>query len=447
MKKKVMGSPKIFYGWWIVIASSALSAYNGGVMFYGFTAFFTPIINEFGWSRAATSLAFSMQRLELGIAAPAVGYFIDKLGPRKMSLFGVTVFGLGFLFLSQTNSLLTFYIFLLIISVGHSSGFNAVGSTTVANWFVRKRGKAIGFLTGGVCFAGTVVPVLVWLINQYGWRRSLIIAGLGMWIIGIPLSFVFRQRPEQYGLLPDGDMPEEQGSVQETHLHRHPQQEDSASNKDDGKVELKSESLSNQAVVTEVAFTGRDAIRTRTFWFFCLGCSLPLMAMGGLFIHIMPFLESVGISRERASFVVTLIILLSVLGRTGFGWLSDYINKKYMLSIAIGLQLIGLLIFANIRTMWHVIPFLITFSPGYGASISLRPAIQGEYFGRKHFGTIQGFYMAVSTVSTMTGAPFVGWIWDITGSYRLAFLILTVFTLASIPFILSLSPPKHRVMI
>ena len=100
--------PKLFYGWWIVIASSALTTYNGGILFYGFTAFFNPILNEFGWTRAATSLAFSLQRLEGGIAAPIVGYFIDRLGPRRMSLIAVTVFGLGFLLLSKVNSLYTF---------------------------------------------------------------------------------------------------------------------------------------------------------------------------------------------------------------------------------------------------------------------------------------------------------------------------------------------------
>ncbi len=135
---------KIFYGWWIVLASSTLTTYNAGVLFYGFTAFFSPIVNTFGWSKAATSLAFSLQRMEGGIAAPIVGYFIDRFGPRKMSIFAVIVFGIGFLMLSRIDSLLSFYIAFVVASIGHSAGFYAVGSTTVANWFILKRGKAMG---------------------------------------------------------------------------------------------------------------------------------------------------------------------------------------------------------------------------------------------------------------------------------------------------------------
>jgi len=387
--------PKIFYGWWIIIASSIITTYNGGILFYGFTAFFNPILNEFGWSRAATSLAFSLQRLEGGIAAPIVGYFIDRLGPRKMSLFAVTVFGAGFILLSKVISLLTFYIVFIIISIGHSAGFYSVGATVVANWFVRKRGKAMGFVTGGVCLAGTLVPALVRLIDTYGWRQALVIAGIGMWIIGLPLSFVFRNRPEEYGMLPDGDVVKDEA-------------------KDDDKISS-SPAVQTQSTVTESEFTAMEAIRTRSF------------------------------SREKAGYVVTFTILLSVLGRIGLGWLSDYMDKRYVFCIALGLQSIGLLFFANIRTFWHIIFFLVTFSPGYGAPIPLRPAIQGEYFGRKQFGTIQGLLLSISTVSSMIGPPFAGWICDVTGSYRLAFLILAAIPAVGILLFLLTPPPRHKV--
>lgn len=422
--------PKIFYGWWIAIASSTMTTYYGGVVYYGFTAFFTPIVNEFGWTRAATSFAFSLQRLEGGIVAPIVGYLIDKLGPRKLNLFAVTVGGLGLLLLSQINSLLTFYAAFLIISVGQSAGFYTVGATTVANWFVRNRGKAMGFLTGGVCLAGTLVPVLVWLIHSYGWRWALVIAGLGMWVIGIPLSLVLRHRPEQYGLLPDGDDSKKHVSVQ------------SIMGKKDDSDKLP-HTAPSQPVSTETDFTVWEAIKTRSFWLLSLGSSISYMAMSAVFVHVMPFLESIGFNRDKASLVVTFIILLSVLGRVGLSWLSDFMDKRYVFCMAIGLQVIGLIIFANIRTLWHVIPFLLTFSPGYGALIPLRPAIQGAYFGRKHFGTIQGFYMSISTVFSMTGPPFAGWIFDMTESYRLAFIILAATTAIGVPLLLAATPPKR----
>jgi len=105
----MMKFPKLFYGWWIVFSSSVMTTYYSGIVYYGFTALFNPIVNEFGWTRTATSFAFSLQRLEGGIAAPIVGFFIDRIGPRKMNLFAVTVSGLGLILLSRINSLLTFY--------------------------------------------------------------------------------------------------------------------------------------------------------------------------------------------------------------------------------------------------------------------------------------------------------------------------------------------------
>jgi MCP family monocarboxylic acid transporter-like MFS transporter 14 len=121
------------------------------------------------------------------------------------------------------------------------------------------------------------------------------------------------------------------------------------------------------------------------------------------------------------------------------------VDKRYVFCFALGLQAIGLLVFANIRSLWHIILFLITFSPGYGAPIPLRPAIQGEYFGRKQFATIQGLLLSISTVSLMIGPPFAGWICDISGSYRLAFLILAGIPVVGILLFLMTPPPQRNV--
>lgn len=141
--------------------------------------------------------------------------------------------------------------------------------------------------------------------------------------------------------------------------------------------------------------------------------------------------------------MVTFTIFLSVLGRVGLGWFSAYMDKRYALCIALALQSIGLLFFANIRSFWHVLPFLITFSPGYGAPIPLRPAIQGAYFGRKHFGAIQGLLLSVSTESAMICPPFAGWICDVAGSYRLAFAIIAAIPVLEIFFFLMIPPPQR----
>ena len=137
------GKKKIFYGWWMTLSASILYVFTGGTFFYGFTLFFNPIRTAFGWTAAVTSIAYVIQRLESGIAGPIVGLLVDKTGPRKLMLAGWCVVGLGFILMSQINSLWVFYLAFLIIGTGFSFGSFVTVSTAISNWFVRKRSRAI----------------------------------------------------------------------------------------------------------------------------------------------------------------------------------------------------------------------------------------------------------------------------------------------------------------
>ena len=131
------------------------------------------------------------------------------------------------------------------------------------------------------------------LINTCGWRQALVVTGIGMWIVGIPLSLVLKHRPEQYGLLPDGDIPNPQESLPSS-----PGTEDNPVKESKGPVDSKD-------VNTEINFTVLQALQTRTFWLLSVGASLSFMAMSAVFVHVMPYLESVGINRDRAGLAVT----------------------------------------------------------------------------------------------------------------------------------------------
>ena len=197
---------KIFYGWWIVLACSLIGFYVGGVIFFGFTAFFEPIREEFGWSYAEISFAISLRGLEMGVFAPFVGFLVDRFGPRKLIFWGIITVGLGLILLSLTKSLAMFYGSFLLIAFGAGGCAAVVTTTAVANWFQRKVGIALGLVGSGIGAGGLVVMLIVRLIDLYQWRTALIILGLGMWALGIPLSLVIRNRPEPYGYLPDGDL-------------------------------------------------------------------------------------------------------------------------------------------------------------------------------------------------------------------------------------------------
>lgn len=415
-------SKGIFYGWWIVGACSLITLYGSGIFFYGFTAFFEPMVDEMGWSRAATSLAFSLQRLQGGIAAPIIGFLVDKLGPNRLQTFGMLVMGGGLMFMSQVDSITIFYIAFLVTSIGSASGSGTVGQVAVANWFVRNRGKALGITAAGVGISGTLVPILVWLISSFGWRTTLILAGAGCWVFCIPLSLVVRNKPENYGMLPDGD----------TRLA------EEIDKKQEAIIVLAKEAPDDQE------FTPREALRTSAFWVLALALSIGQLATGAIFTHELPYLNSIGIPPQTGAFVVMAITLTSIVGRLGFGWLGDLFEKRHVMAITYVLQVAGIMIAAFATELWQVALFVITFGPGYGGSIPVRPALQADYFGRKSFGTIQGFILGLTTFGGVIGPTFAGWMYDVNQSYRMAFIILALGIAPAVPAILAARRPVKK---
>ncbi len=415
-----MQKKRVFYGWWIVLATSLIHFWGAGIFFYSFTAFFNPLVQEFRWSYTATSFASSFRSLESGIAAPVVGFLTDKFGPRRLILIGSVWAGIGCMLLSRIDSLWSFYATFIFLSIGSSMMFPLPGWAAVTNWFSRKRGTAMGILMAAIGLSGVLIPLVNWFITQYGWRATFIIAGAGMWVIGIPLSLVVRHRPEQYGYLPDGaERPgkeiEREASQRQTHLDR----EDSGSDV-------------------------RQATKTRAFWILAIVATASAIATHAVAVHIMPYLISIQMPREIASAIAASVVISSVAGRLGFGWLGDRMDKRYLLASALFLQALGLLIFAYTNSVAYAIVFLALFGPGFGGVITLRLAIQVDYFGRKAFGSIQGVMQAIHMVGSILGPVFAGWIYDIRSSYQWAWLVLTIIIFLSIPLIVTLKPPKEQ---
>lgn len=411
----------VFYGWWIVLAVFPIHLWSSGSFFYGFTAFFNPLIATFGWSYTATSFAVSLRQVESGIAAPAVGFLSDRLGARKIILAGVIWTGLGFILLSFVQSLWSFYVLFVFLSIGFSFCMPVPGYSAVANWFIKKRSTALGVVSAAAGAGGFVVPVIAWLIRQYDWRVALIVLGLAMWIIGIPLSFVIRYRPEPYGYLPDGEekRPEPARNVA---------------------LQGKAKTASS----AEAEFTVRQALKTRSLWLLALVVGISFASVQAVAVHIMPFLDTVGVPRAAASMVVALMAVSSAVGRLIFGWLGDRWDKKYLLALTFLLQTVGLLIFAYTHSAWQAIVAMALFGPGMGAVVTFRLAIQADYFGRKAFGSIQGLILGLTTMQTIATPVFAGWIYDMRGSYQLAWLILSMLLFVSMMLTLTLKPPIHK---
>jgi len=383
----------IFYGWWIVLSCFTIGLYVSGILFFGFTAFIDPLVQEFGWSYTQVSFAASLRGLEMGIFAPLVGFFVDRFGSRRLILCGVICVGLGLILLSYTQSLLMFYGAFLLLGFGAGGCTSVVTMTAVGNWFKKNIGIAFGVLSAGFGASGLLIPLIVWLIEVVHWRTTLVLLGLGMWVIGIPLSFVVRDKPETYGYLPDGEI-------------------------------AKGSNVPNEKRIPKPILF-KEALKNKSFVFLNMAEIIRMMLVTAVVTHAMPYLGSMGMSRTTAGFVVAGIPLTSIIGRIGFGWLGDRYEKRRIMFFSFLMMGVGMLTFCFPQRPWMIFIFLFFFPPGFGGSMVLRGAILQEYFGRDLFGRMLGVIMGSAAVGGIMGPTLAGFVFDTTGNYQYIWVVFS----------------------
>jgi len=415
---------KIFYGWRIVAATNIICMLGYGTWLYCFGVFFKPTMNEFAWTRAQTSLAYSFRGIQGGFAAPAVGWAVDKYGPRIVVFCGGVIAGLGFILMYYIDSLWTFYlIYGVFLSVGMSAMLYIPAMTAIANWFIRMRSRALSLLAVGAGIGGFVcAPAVTLLISRYGWRISFVIIGVTIWIVVLPLSLVLRRRPEDMGLKPDGAPVRDGGRVGDA-------------------------SISSESTVTapkERDWTLREALSSRTLWILAFAFFLASATHGTVTVHAIPAFTDAGISPEKAAVSLGLATLLSIIGRLTFGWLGDFINKRYLYVVTYCIEAMGVLALMNAHGPGSIYLFAALFGIGFGGTIPLNPAIRGEYFGRAAFGKIQGFIAPIMMLGSVIGAPFAGYLYDLQGTYRNGFLVIALLQFSAAVTIFFARPPARR---
>jgi MFS family permease len=380
---------KIFYGWWVVFACFVIGLYVSGVVFYGFTAFFEPLIREFGWSYTQVSFAASLRGMEMGLLAFPVGFLADRFGPRKIILTGVLAVGCGLLVLSYTRSLAMFYGAFLLLALGAGGCTSVVTMSAVAIWFDKNVGKAMGIMASGFGASGLLLPFIVWSIAKYQWRTTLVLLALGMWVVGIPLAFVIRNKPKGLGPLEEDSQPSPAGGP-----------EDPPQPPPVGRF--------------------REVLKNRSFLYLNFAEGFRMMVVSSVITHIMPYLNSAGIERTTAGWVAAAMPLCSILGRLSFGWLADTFEKRYVLALGFMVMGVGILILCTVHLHYGLLfPFLFLFSPSFGGTMVLRGAILREYFGKKMFGKMIGFVMGSASIGGVIGPTLAGWVFDALGNYRI----------------------------
>jgi MFS family permease len=424
---------RIFYGWWVVASGSFLYGLGIGGVFYGFSTFFNPLINEFGWSRAALSGVFSLSRLEGGLEGLIVGPLIDRFGARKLAVFGIVWTGLGFitLILVNENILSLYLIFGLLLSFGYNAGFARPADAVAAKWFIRKRSRALSFVTAGGGLGGAVmVPLLAWLIVQYGWRSAAVIMGLVMLLLGLPAALLLRSTPEEKGFLPDGE----------------PLSQNPEVGTEPAPDEFREQSAIADVTAGDVDFTVREALKTKAFWIFVAATMLRASVLSAIVVHQIPHLVDIGVDYQMAASVLGLMVLMSLPGRLIFGWIGDIFGKKYLLFICSLLQAVGMWIFIHADTVTMLYLFVVVYGLGYGGAIPLMHGFRADLFGRRIFATMMGISMAMTILPTVGAPILLGYLYDITLSYSFGFYVLLVLiSLSGFVFLLIRQPkPPER---
>jgi len=420
--------PKIFPGWWTVLAGSFISAWGIGFHVHGFSALFKPIALELGLNRSATSVAASIGRLGRGIESPLAGWVADRFGPRFLVTIGIFIAGLGLVLMYYINSLWSFYIVWgVILGTGFNIGLEIPLDKAITSWFVKKRGKALSvrwFFTG---LAGLVLFLVAWLISTQGWRMTCLIGGLVTWSVGLPLVWLLvkPRRPEYYGLLPDG-------ATTEAGL-------------DDDVNRMIDKGINYAAEVHEMEFTLRQALRTPAYWMLIVAESVRTIGFSAILTHAVPFLTDMGIGSVKAAGLVGTIILASTPSRLLGGFLIDRVKTerlRFLMAGAFLLQAIGITAFLLNQTIAMIYVFLILFWIGVGIALSFPAAIRARYFGRKAYGSIAGTSMIFLTPVGVLAPVYAGWVYDNTGSYIPAFTLFAIAFGISAVIISLASTPK-----
>jgi len=387
-----------------VIIGCIQDAVKGGTFNTGFTLYFLPILNELHLSRAATSLPFSLARVEAALGGPLVGYLIDRFDVRVMLVIGTTLAGLGFVLLAFTpNYVLFVLVFMGPLTVGFQAGFNHATMAAVNHWFRRQRGLAMSIVQTGQAIGGVVIfPLVALAVLKLGWRPAAFLSGLVVLML-LPLVLLIRDSPESMGLLPDGER--------------------SAAHDAPGAVRPEHQLGDTQE------FTSGEALRTRAFWLLAAFHGLRNIPYSGVSVHLVPLLVWKGLDEPAAAFFVGLTAFSTVIIRPLMGWLGDSRSKQKIGTVGVLLGALGLVVLTySDGALWHMVLFAILFACGEGIN-SVTWALVGDLFGRRHFATIRGWIGMLQSAASIPGAVFTGWIYDQTQSYMYAL----------IPFIISYS--------
>jgi MFS family permease len=405
LKRFIMGGQEIgkpprrqsefFYGYFVVGASLLIMSVMWAA-YYAFGVFFNPVVNEFGWTRAMTSGAFSLASMVTGLLTIAMGGLTDRFGARiVMTLCGLFL-GSGFFLISRIHALWHLYLLYgLLVGAGMSGSFVPLLST-VARWFVKRRGIMTGIVAAGSGIGALIGPPgACELISIYGWRVSYAVLGSIVLLAVVLPAQIIKRDPAQVGQVAYGSA--------------------------DEKERLLSPGSDGFSLV--------EVIHRRQFWILFAAGLFYGFCFFTVMVHLVPHAIELGISAIRAASLLAVIGGTGVLGKVILGRTGDVIGNRRILVLGFTLMSAALIWLAQAKTPWMLFLIAVIFGFGYGGcNVAISPII-AELFGLKSHGLIFGVYNISVMSGSALGPLLTGYIFDVTNRYQLAFVICAVINL------------------
>ena len=404
-----------FYGWIVVGCAFLVLFLTYGVQ-YSFGVFVPPMLDELGWQRASLGGAFSLYSMIYTGFSLVSGRLTDTLGPRRVIALGGVMLGLGITATSQMSDQWQLYLcYGIVAAVGMSTAYIPC-NMTVVRWFHHQRGLALGIVSCGASCGILVVPMLAsFVIAVTDWRIALFTLGASMLVLINIVARLMVRSPESMGLQPDGTRTSAIG-----------------------------EDCSRSAVPNDVAsWTLAEARSSLSLWLFLLAFALTFLTITVPFVHVPVFARDIGLSAMGGGMAISVIGLFALFGSITLGMLSDRIGRKQAVLITLFVQLAAFLIFLATRDMTMLYLGAAVFGFFYGGIASLFPALVGDLFGRAHAGAIGGFIFGGAGVLGSWGPAVAGYLRDVDGDYRRAFILCALTAACSLVLFLLLPRPKR----
>lgn len=380
-----------FYGWLIVGACFLVNFSESGIGGPVVSVFLVPMSQEYGWSRGLISSAVTVGSWGAGLISPAMGALVDRVGARWVlvgSLTGMTLATVSLGFIQHVAQLF------ISLGVGRAllMGGAAIGaSVAVSNWFIRQRGRAMGYAYLGTRVGATVLPLAaLFLIENIGWRMAWVALGIGLFLLAaIPSALVVRRRPEDMGLLPDGV----------------------------------SEPPSAERRPSEPSFGLQAALRTRTLWLLSVASLCHSLAGPALQLHQVPYFLDRGLSSVEAVTSLSLFGLFSAFGTVLWGYVAERVPVRVLLTVLLAVNAVTMVGLVQVSSFGGAVLFAFVYGLSFGGTRTIPMVLWSDYYGRASLGAIRGFTAPFTLVAHGLGPLLAGLVFDASRSYTAAFLL------------------------